>query len=266
MSEQPRPVIKLDGIHLEKSDNTILSGISFDLAAGQCCAVIGPNGSGKSSLISVIAGYQWPTKGKVYFHGRQYGTIPLASVRSSISLISTSRVPEFDFKISVFDVVCTGLFETIRLPINADITAGQISLVERMLASHNLTCFAARPFRELSTGEKMNVLICRAMIKNPALLLLDEPTAGLDIKNRMLVLRNISRLQNSPNPPAILIVSHHLSELPERLDKVCMLKNGRFIAQGAPQCVLTSQNLTSLFDCPIELTIRDGRYYTHASI
>ncbi|MFI4910317.1 MAG: ABC transporter ATP-binding protein [Sedimentisphaeraceae bacterium JB056] len=254
-------VIELSGIGLQKDGKVILDGIDLCIESGQCCAVIGPNGSGKSSLISIIAGYQWPSEGSVHFCGQTYGEVSLADVRSEISLITTSRVPEFDSNITAWQVVATGLFETIRLPITRDLTEDETARVDDMVKMGGLCKLAGRSYHCLSTGERMNTLICRSLMKKPKLLVLDEPTLGLDIRNRESVIRNLSNLQKDADGPAVLIVTHHLSELPENVDMVCMLKDGRFMAKDLPRNILNSDKLTELFDWPIEVRQIAGRFY-----
>jgi iron complex transport system ATP-binding protein len=259
-------VVELKKVTLVKGGNVILDGVDMILESGNCCAVIGPNGSGKSTLIAVITGYQWPGSGSVSFCGEEYGRVSLAEVRRNISLITTSRVPRFDHNMSAFDVAATGLFETIRLPINTELTDSQKEHVRQVINDAGIEKLSGRAFYSLSTGERMNFLICRALVKKPKLLVLDEPTAGLDIRNRQLVLESLSALQQTGEPPAILIVSHHLAELPSRVDCVCMLKNGTFTGQGRPEEMFTSDKLTELFDWPIEVKNIAGRYYTNAKI
>ena len=151
------------------------------VAPGGCCAILGPNGSGKSTLLAVLSGYVWPTSGTVCIGGQRYGQVDLAFVRRTIGLIEPSRSPAFDERMSVRDVVATGLFGTIRLPLHEEISSEAKDRIEAEIGSFGLDGLANDAFSQLSTGEQMKVLLARAMIGQPRLLLLDEPTAGLDM-------------------------------------------------------------------------------------
>jgi iron complex transport system ATP-binding protein len=127
--------IELRNVSVVRKGNQILTDIDFNVAAGACCAILGPNGSGKSSLLAVLSGYLWPSAGVVAIDGRVYGRVNLADVRKTIGLIEPSRVPAFGDRMCVREVVATGLFGTIMLPLCRDVDGSQWQRVEEELAS-----------------------------------------------------------------------------------------------------------------------------------
>jgi len=225
----------------------LLKDVSLQVGPGTCCAILGPNGSGKSTLVSVLSGYTWPSSGSVAIGRQVFGRVELAQVRRGIGLI-------------VRDVVATGLFGTIRLPIHQEVKAAQWRRVEAEIEQLGLVAMADGVFSQLSTGEQMKVLLARAMAAEAGLLMLDEPTAGLDMGARAVCVGVLERLLNRKNHPTVIVVSHHLDELPRRVDQVVLLKKGSVFAAGPPDRVLTSEGLGGLFDCRVEVIKTNGRY------
>jgi iron complex transport system ATP-binding protein len=230
------------------------------VAPGSCCAILGPNGSGKSTVLAVLSGYVWPSRGTVRVGGRRYGKVDLARVRRTIGLIEPSRSPAFDEHMRVRDVVATGLFGTIRLPLHEEITSRAWKRVEAEIELLGLSELRDHAFSQLSTGEQMKALLARAMVARAKLLLLDEPTAGLDLGARAACMGVIDRLLNRPGHPTVVIISHHLDELPRAVDQVVLLKHGGVFGDGPPAEMLTSERLSHLFDCQIKVLKNNGRY------
>ncbi len=238
----------------------MLKDVSLQVEAGTCCAILGPNGSGKSTLVSVLSGYTWPSRGSVAIGGQVFGRVELAQVRRRIGLIEPSRSPAFDEPMRVHDVVATGLFGTIRLPIHQEVKAAQWRRIDAEIEQFGLGAMADAVFSHLSTGEQMKVLLARAMVAEAGLLLLDEPTAGLDMGARAMCVGVLERLLNRENHPTVLVVSHHLDELPRMVDQVVLLKDGSVFAAGPADQTVTSEHLGGLFDCRVEVIKTNGRY------
>lgn len=252
--------IDLQGVNVVRSGSRILEGIDLRVPKRACCAVMGPNGSGKSCLMSILSGYAWPSSGKVTVNGHVFGRVPLDRVRRDIGLIEPSRSPQFSRSMRVRDLVATGLFGTIRLPLGQDVTEAQWRLVEAEIERLGLQSFQDSPFGRLSTGEQMKALIARAMLSRPQLLLLDEPTVGLDMGTRARLIQQIDALHTRTPCPTVVVVTHHLDELPPHVDHVLLLKAGRVLAQGPPETVLTSERMSDLFSCRIRVLRDCGRF------
>ncbi len=257
--------IHLENVSVVRWGHPILAGISLQVAPGACCAILGPNGSGKSTLLAILSGYTWPTSGTVRIGGQTYGKVDLASVRRTVGLIEPSRSPSFDERMSVREVVATGLFGTIRLAFHEEIPSQARDRIEDEIRSFGLGGLADNAFSQLSTGEQMKTLLARAIIGKPRLLLLDEPTAGLDMGARAACIGALDRLLNRANHPTVVMISHHLDELPRAVDQIVLLKHGRVFGDGSPAVMLTSENLSRLLDCRVEVFKNDGRYVASVS-
>ena len=152
-------MIQVDGVDVVCRERTILSSVSLKVGRGQCCAVVGPNGSGKSTLLAVLAGYTWPSKGRVCIAGHVFGRVDLARVRREIGLIEPSRMPGFNKRISLRQLVATGLFGSIVLPIGVEISPDQWRRVDAEIEALGLQGHDTDAFGALSTGEQMKALI-----------------------------------------------------------------------------------------------------------
>jgi iron complex transport system ATP-binding protein len=252
--------VVLDDVSVVRWGRTILDDISLRVPAGSCCAVLGPNGSGKSTLLSVLSGYMWPSSGAVSIAGQVFGKVDLSQIRSTIGLIEPSRSPAFDPGMCVRDVVATGLYGTVRLPIRRGRSPQRGRSVDAEIEKLGLGGLEGSAFAQLSTGEQMKVLLARAMVAKAGLLLLDEPTAGLDMGARAACIGVLERLLNRRSRPTVVIVTHHLDELPRWVDQVVLLKGGRVFGRGTAEQMLTSQKLSRLFDCRVEVLRSNGRY------
>ncbi len=260
-----KTIIRLKSISVVFRGKTLLHDVHFEVSAGQCCGVLGPNGAGKSTLIAVMSGYQWPSKGSVEILGQTYGRVDIQSVRARIGLIESSRIPSFNQRMPVREVVATGMFGTLLLPAYRPVTPQQWQQIDREFDEMGIARLARQRLGELSTGERMKVLIARTLVAGPDLLILDEPTAGLDIAARASVVRFLESLRQRKNAPTLFIVSHHLEEMPYPLDKVILLKNGTVHHQGPPNELLNSPTLSALFDCPVEVSCHGRRYYARVA-
>jgi len=257
--------IELKGIDVIRRGVAILQDVSLRVRAGSCCAILGPNGSGKSALMAVLSGYLWPSAGTVAIHGRRYGQVNLGDVRREIGLIEPSRMPTFKSAMSVREVVASGLFGTIVLPLYRELDAGEWQRVEAELPPLGLDQIGDRAYGDLSSGERMKVLLARARVGAAQVLLLDEPTVGLDMGSRAACVRAMDRLMQRADPPTLVVVSHHLDELPCAVDQVVLMKAGRAVDQGRPEELLTSARLSDLFDCDIKVFRDNGRFVARIS-
>ncbi len=252
--------IALHSVSVIRSGHRILAEINLNIPKGECCALIGPNGAGKSALIAVICGYLWPSQGRVMVKEQTYGTISLDHARRHIGLIEPSRSPGFARPMTVRDVIATGLYGTVMLPLHQVPSSDQWDRVDEEIRSTGLTSLAGQPFHLLSSGEQMKTRLARAMVTNADILLLDEPTAGLDMGARAACVKVLEQLHGNEDGPTMVIVSHHLDELPKNMDRAVLMKQGAVLHQGPPDEVLTGPKLSTVFDQPMEVTQRHGRF------
>jgi len=226
-------------------------------------AVLGPNGCGKSTLTRVVSGYLWPTEGSVSVLGETFGDVNLHELRESLRLVQPTGLAEPDAEMSALDVAATGAFGTVGL--YGHVTPEIRREAERLLNVVGLRRVLNSPYATLSSGERIRTLMARAMVRKPRLLLLDEPTSGLDLLAREQVLATIQSLHDQDDPPAVVLITHHLEELPPAVSRVLVLQDGRVAAEGDPEEVLRSDLLSDVYRCPLEVVRADGRYYSRVS-
>jgi len=253
--------IELSGVGFRRDGRWILHDLNWSVAQGTCAAILGPNGSGKSTLTRIVAGHLWPTAGRVRVLGETFGNVDLHALRRDVRLVKSTSTVEMDGDLTALEVAITGFFGTVGLydettPVIRDHAAETLDRV-------GLHHVATHRFNTLSNGERMRCLIARAMVVRPRLLLLDEPTAGLDLLAREQVLATIEALFEPLAGPAptVVFITHHLEELPPATSNVLLLDNGRAAGWGRPDEVLTAEVLSPVYGCPMQVTRSAGRHY-----
>jgi len=225
--------------------------------------VLGPNGSGKSTLTKVIAGHLWPTAGEVRVLGQRFGEVDLHTLRRGLRLVSSTSPVELDADLTAHEVAMTGFFGTLGL--YDEISAQMRDDAAEMLDRVGLHSVADHRYNTLSSGERMRCLLARALVVRPSLLMLDEPTMGLDFLAREQVLAAVQSLMSAgeSDRPTVLMITHHLEELPPDCSQVLLLSDGAAAACGTPAEVLRPEVLTPVYRCPMQITHLGGRYYAH---
>jgi len=251
------PVIEVSGLVVER-DAAILRGIDWRVERGQHWVILGANGSGKTSMLRALTGYLPPTSGTIRVLGETYGKTDWRELRKRVGLVSSSinqMMPEGETALAA---VISGKFAMIGYwgEIGDEDRARAIRILRRIEAS----ALADRPWIHLSQGERQRVLIGRALMAEPRLLILDEPCAGLDPVAREHFLQFLQRLARSRNAPAMVLVTHHVEEIMPAFTHVIVLRDGRVMAAGARREVLDSKILSQAFGAPVRLTLRAGRY------
>jgi iron complex transport system ATP-binding protein len=251
-------VLQVEQLHLRRGDTVILDDISWRVERGQHWVVLGANGSGKTSLLSALLGYLTPTDGRIFLLGQSFGFADWRALRTQIGLVSSSvrqMMPEAE---PALETVVSGKYAMIDL-------WGRVTRNDRQRARHwlrRVECaqLAERPWRVLSQGERQRVLIGRALMAKPRLLILDEPCAGLDPAAREHFLQFLQRLGRRPNAPTLVLVTHHVEEILPVFSQVLLLKAGRVLAAGRKTATLTARNLSRAFNARISLVQSGGRY------
>ncbi len=253
------PAIQISQLVLRRGEVTILDGIDFTLPRGSTCALLGPNGSGKTTLVRAITGYMWPTTGTVEVFGERLGRTDMRVLRRRIAVINPSERFGLDPNLPAIDAVLTGYFAALWL--YEEVTSEQRDRAEALLKGVGLGHRLTHKFGLLSTGEQRRCLMARALVSLPELLILDEPTAGLDLPGRERLLATIARLRLEHPQLTILMVTHHAEEIAPNTDRVLMLQAGRVAADGPPDRVITPEMLSHVFGCKVFVQKRSGRWW-----
>jgi iron complex transport system ATP-binding protein len=257
------PILQVRNLLIRRGDTVILDGLSWTVAPGEHWIILGANGSGKTSLLSALTGYLSPTAGEVFVLGKEFGASDWRELRRHVGLVSSSVRQLMHDEEPALTTVASGKFATIghwgRIP-RADLTAAH-RILDQVEAAH----LAERPWLVLSQGERQRVLIGRALMARPRLLILDEPCAGLDPVAREKFLAFIERLAaaGTNEAPALVLVTHHVEEITPAMTHALLLREGRIVAAGPRTRVLTSRQLGATFDAPCRLQRRNGRYTLH---
>jgi iron complex transport system ATP-binding protein len=250
-------MIEVTALRVER-EAVILDSIDWRVARGEHWAILGANGSGKTSLLRALTGYLPPTAGQIRVLGETYGRFDWRDLRMRIGLVSSSVHQMMEDGETALKAVISGRYAQIGY-------WGELRDDDRRAADTILRRIEARtlrdrPWRFLSQGERQRVLIGRALMASPRLLILDEPCAGLDPVAREHFLQFIQRLARRRGAPTMVLVTHHVEEIVATFSHVLVLKAGRVLTAGPRARVLTSAMLSDAFAAPVRLTRARGRY------
>ena len=254
-----QPALQLNDVSLRRGQAWILNGIDWTIPCGSVAAILGPNGSGKTTLTRVITGYEWPTNGQVHVLGERLGEVDVRALRKRIQIVNPSARFGVDARLCARDVVLTGYFASLGL--YDQTTDQQQAHAATLLQTVGLGHRMDHEYATLSTGEQRRCLLARAMVELPDILILDEPTAGLDIPAREHLLATIEQLHHLPKRPTIITITHHVEEISPATEHVLMLKAGEVAASGKPAKVIIPEILSDLYGCKVYVQRRSRRYW-----
>jgi len=259
----PDAVLQFDQVTVRRGAKTLLDRIDWTVEEDERWAVLGPNGAGKTTLLQIAAAAMHPTAGTAYVFGERLGGVDVFELRPRIGFASAALAERIPGGERVLDVVVSAGYSVLgrwreaygRLDVRR---AG--TLLQRLGVGE----LAERTYGTLSQGERARVLIARALMTDPELLLLDEPAAGLDLGGREDLLRRLTRFAEDPDAPASVLVTHHVEELPPGVTHALLLRDGAVVAAGLVTDVLTEEHLSAAFELPLRVERRDGRWYARA--
>lgn len=260
LEADPDLLVDFRDVSLVRGGKTLVGPISWQVELDERWVVIGPNGAGKTSLMRMAAAQLFPSSGVAFVLGERLGKVEVRELSTRIGVSSASiaeRVPEDEI---VGDLVMSAGYSVIgrwREDYDDMDRAQAIESLESMGAEH----LVDRRFGTLSEGERKRVLIARALMTDPELLLLDEPAAGLDLGGREELVDRLSRLALDPDAPATVLITHHVEEIPDGFTHALLLSEAHVVAQGLLADVLTSKNLSDAFRQQITLSKVGGRYF-----
>lgn len=253
-----RPILDVAGLTVRRGPTHILRDVSWRVERGQHWVILGANGSGKTSLLSCLAGYLTPTAGEITVLGRRFGTTDWRELRKHIGLVSSSiRQLMADAEPALASVVSG---KTATIDFWGRISRADRSRALRLLAQTECAYLAERPWLVLSQGERQRVLIARALMARPRMLILDEPCAGLDPAAREHFLQFLQRLGRHQQAPTLVLVTHHVEEIMPVFSHLLVMAAGRVTATGNKKAVLTAKTLSRAFNTKVKVQCRDSRY------
>jgi iron complex transport system ATP-binding protein len=260
MAADPSTPLRFDGVDLERITTPVLHGIDWLVGPGERWVMLGPNGSGKTTVFELASGYLHPTRGTVHILGQQLGHVDVRALREHIGLVSTAVAKKLVPDISATDVVVSALHGALE-PWWHEYSDADRRRARALLVEAGFETIVDRKFGVLSDGERQHVLLARALMSDPALLLLDEPAAGLDVGGREHLVATLGLLARDPASPPAVMITHHVEEIPVGFTHVLLLRQGRVVAAGPLHETLTARNLSETFGLPLVLEGTDGRWH-----
>ena len=256
-------VIEVEGVTVRRGGTHLLRDVSWRVAADERWVVLGPNGAGKTTLLNLAAGRLHPTAGVVHVLGERLGRTDLSELRTRIGLATISLAERIPPDETVHDVVLTaswsvvGRFREKYDPIDE-------ARARALLDQVGMASLAHRRYGTLSEGERKRTLLARALMTDPELLLLDEPAAGLDLAGREDLVGRLAELAHDPDAPALVLVTHHVEEIPPGFTHALLLREGTVVAQGPLAQTVTEENLSKAFGLSLRVRHEDGRFTARA--
>ncbi|CAN5671740.1 ABC transporter ATP-binding protein [soil metagenome] len=252
-------VLELADVTVRRGQAELISGVDWTVEEDERWVVLGPNGAGKTTLLQVASAQIHPTSGVVGILGEVLGTVDVFELRPRIGLTSAAISERIPREERVHDVVVSASYGVIgRWREHYD--GLDHARAEELLLEVGMSALTQRTFGTLSEGERKRVLIARALMTDPELLLLDEPAAGLDLGGREDLVSTLSSLAIDEMSPATVLVSHHVEEIPPGFTHALLLREGRVVAAGPLERVLTEEIVSTTFGMPMTLRHEDGRW------
>ncbi|WP_149360010.1 ABC transporter ATP-binding protein [Lolliginicoccus suaedae] len=259
---EPNPdlLLEFDGVLLRRGRNTLVGPVDWRVAPGERWVVLGPNGAGKTSLLRIAAAELHPTAGEAHLLGETLGHTDVSELRPRIGLSSAALAQRVPAEESVADLVVSAAYAVLGRW-REDYDEIDHERAREMLAAVGADHLIDRTYGTLSEGERKRVLIARSLMTDPELLLLDEPAAGLDLGGREDLVARLAELAADDAAPGIVLITHHVEEIPPGFTHALLLREGRAVAQGPLEETITAENLSEAFDQPISLTVEHGRFF-----
>lgn len=256
------PVVEVVDVSYRRGEAVILEGVNLTVRAGEHWALIGPNGAGKSTILGFCGAMMHPSSGIVRVLGEQLGRVELQKLRRTIGHVSPRHAVAAPRTIR--EIVLTGLTGSIDIPPRWQPTVEQTERADALITQLGLHGKAESRWPILSQGERGRTLIARALITEPRLLVLDEPSTGLDLAAREQLLETLDRLVDTQPALASILVTHHLEELPRSTSHAALVSNGKITAAGPIESVLTTERVSAAFEHPIAVENHEGRWSARA--
>jgi iron complex transport system ATP-binding protein len=256
-------VLQLSDVSVVRDGITILDHLTWTVDSSERWVILGPNGAGKTTLLQVAAALMHPSSGKAQILDDTLGRVDVFELRPRIGFASSAMAKRIPASETVLNVVMTAAW-SVTGRWNENYEDIDVRRAERVLAEWKLDTLAERRFGLLSDGEQKRVQIARAVMTDPELLLLDEPAASLDLGAREELLQLLGGYASADEAPGIVMVTHHVEEIPPGFIHALLLKDGGIFAAGPINEVITAEKLSGAFDVELEVTETNGRFAARA--
>jgi len=256
---KPSPLIEIERATVYRGDTCVFTDFSLSLQEGEHVAILGPNGAGKSTFLKLLAGEVHPLPNEAT-HIRLFGEERwnVWDVRKRLGMVSHDLQHRYMENVIGLKVVLSGYYASIGTYAHQDFSYAQIARAHAVLEELGIGFLTERRFAEMSTGEQRRCLLGRALVHDPTALVLDEPTSGLDLTATFHYLDLVRTHMRKGR--TLLLVTHHIHEIPPEITRVVFLKSGTIIQDGEKSVMLTDANLSTLFDCPVAIAQANGWY------
>lgn len=257
-------VLELQGVTVQREGVPVLRGVDWRVGEGERWVVLGPNGSGKTTLLQVAAARLWPTAGTVEVLGSRLGHVDVRTLRPRVALVSGAVTRQLRADLPARGVVVSGRHGALETWWN-HYSDEDWAHADALLALGGVATIGDRPFGVISEGERQQVLLARALMSEPELILLDEPFAGLDLGARERLLTRLTTLAGDRTSPPIVLVTHHCEEIPMGFTHAGLVAQGALVAAGPLAAVVTSEAVSACFGVAVTVGCTDGRWWSRAA-
>lgn len=256
-------VASIAEVVVSRGNREILGPLTFNLSEGERWVVLGPNGAGKSTLLKLLATEIFPSRGSINLLGQELGKVDVFELRTRIGICGSMKHEQIPSEESVKDVVLTAAYAVLGRW-NESYDLWDESRASALLTTFGVRELGDRNYGSLSDGERKRVQIARALMIDPELLLLDEPTAGLDLGGREDLLARFASFATDERAPVTVTVTHHIEEIPIGTTHALLLKDGKVAVSGPVTQVITSEHLSAVFGINLDVTTSNGRFFARA--
>ena len=255
----PACLLNVQNLSIHRARITLLRDIAWRMESGEHWVILGPNGCGKTSLLKALTGYLTPSSGEIELLNQHYGASDWRDLRLQVGLVTSALQASVPPDEPALETVVRGKYA--QLDLWMDVTPADRRAALKLLRFTGAGKLPQRLWGQLSQGERQRILIARALMAKPKLLILDEPCAGLDPVAREQFLQFVESLARQPRGPALVLVTHHVEEITPGFTHALLLKSGRVHARGPRATTLNSANMSAIFDAPAKLTRRKDRLH-----
>ena len=258
------PAIALSGVTVRRDGVSVLSEVDWRVEKAERWVILGPNGSGKTTLLQVASTRLWPTAGTVEVLGARLGHVDVRTLRPRVALVSGAVTRQLRPNLLARDVVVSGRHAALETWWNR-YTDEDWAKADELLARSGMGAIRDRPFGVISEGERQQVLLARALMSDPELVLLDEPFAGLDLGARERLLAQLGALAADAAGPPVVLVTHHCEEIPLGFTHGALMAGGVLRAAGPLADVITSAQVSACFAVSVTVGCSGGRWWSRAA-